>query len=54
MTATSTSPFGCNDNGEIVGSFTDTNGNVHGFLFVEVGLARTGNSRGISGLREDT
>jgi probable HAF family extracellular repeat protein len=31
--ATSTSPFGCNDEGEIVGSFTDRNGNVHGFIF---------------------
>jgi len=34
MTATSTSPLGCNDEGEIVGSFTDPNGNVHGFIFV--------------------
>ena len=33
VTATSTSPFGCNDEGEIVGSFTDSNGNVHGFIF---------------------
>jgi hypothetical protein len=34
VTVTSTSPFGCNDEGEIVGSFTDGNGNVHGFIFV--------------------
>jgi len=34
MTATSTSPFGCNNRGEIVGSFTDSKGNVHGFLAV--------------------
>jgi probable HAF family extracellular repeat protein len=33
-TVTSTSPFGCNDEGEIVGSFTDKQGNVHGFIFV--------------------
>lgn len=32
-TATSTSPFGCNNEGEIVGSFTDSNGNIHGFIF---------------------
>jgi hypothetical protein len=32
-TATSTSPFGCNDEREIVGSFTDSNGNIHGFIF---------------------
>ena len=34
MAATSTSPFGCNDQGEIVGSFTDATGNVHGFIFL--------------------
>jgi hypothetical protein len=34
VTATSTSPFGCNDEGEIVGSFTDSTGNIHGFIFV--------------------
>lgn len=34
VTVTSTSPFGCNDEGEIVGSFTDGNGNIHGFIFV--------------------
>jgi hypothetical protein len=34
MTATSTSPLGCNDRGEIVGSFTDKAGNTHGFIFV--------------------
>jgi probable HAF family extracellular repeat protein len=33
VTVTSTSPFGCNNEGEIVGSFTDSNGNVHGFIF---------------------
>jgi hypothetical protein len=33
VAATSTSPFGCNDQGEIVGSFTDKAGNVHGFIF---------------------
>jgi len=32
-TATSTSPFGCNNLGEIVGSFTDAAGAVHGFIF---------------------
>ena len=32
VTATSTTPFGCNNNGEIVGTFTDSSG-VHGFLF---------------------
>jgi probable HAF family extracellular repeat protein len=32
-TATSTSAFGCNNEGEIVGSFTDSNGNIHGFIF---------------------
>jgi len=31
---TSTSAFGCNDEGEIVGSFTDGAGNVHGFIFL--------------------
>lgn len=25
--------FDCNDKGEVVGSFTDSNGNVHGFIF---------------------
>jgi probable HAF family extracellular repeat protein len=34
-TATSTSPFGCNDEGDIVGSFTDSNGNIHGFIFAQ-------------------
>jgi hypothetical protein len=29
---TSLSPFGCNDNGEVVGSYT-SNGTVHGFVF---------------------
>jgi probable HAF family extracellular repeat protein len=29
----SLSPFGCNDNGEVVGSFTANNGSVHGFVF---------------------
>ena len=38
MTATSTSPFGCNNRGWVVGSFTDGAGNVHGFVF-------TGNGR---------
>jgi probable HAF family extracellular repeat protein len=33
VTAASTSPFGCNNNGDVVGSFTDANGNVHGFIF---------------------
>jgi len=33
VAATSTSPFGCNDQGEIVGSFIDNAGNVHGFIF---------------------
>jgi hypothetical protein len=33
VAATSTSPFGCNDQGEIVGSFTDKDGYVHGFIF---------------------
>jgi hypothetical protein len=33
MTAKSTSPFGCNNEGEIVGSFTDSSGAVHGFIF---------------------
>jgi probable HAF family extracellular repeat protein len=35
MTATSTSPFGCNDYGDIVGSFTDSKGNIHGFVFAD-------------------
>ena len=34
MKVTSTSAFGCNDEGEIVGSFTDGAGNVHGFIFL--------------------
>jgi len=29
----SLSPFGCNDNGEVVGSFTANDGTVHGFVF---------------------
>ena len=33
VAVTSASPFGCNDRGEIVGSFTDSSGDVHGFLF---------------------
>ena len=33
MTAASTTPFGCNDEGEIVGSFIDVGGAVHGFIF---------------------
>lgn len=33
LSATSTSPFGCNNKGQVVGSFTDANGNVHGFIF---------------------
>lgn len=33
VTAASTSPFGCNDRGQVVGSFTDANGDVHGFIF---------------------
>jgi hypothetical protein len=33
VTATSTSPFGCNDLNEIVGSFTDATGAVHGFVW---------------------
>jgi hypothetical protein len=32
VTATSTTPFGCNNNGEIVGTFTDGSGQ-HGFVF---------------------
>jgi probable HAF family extracellular repeat protein len=35
VTVTSTSPFGCNNEGEIVGSFTDSNGNIHGFIFAD-------------------
>jgi hypothetical protein len=35
VTVTSTLPFGCNDEGEIVGSFTDSNGNVYGFILVD-------------------
>jgi probable HAF family extracellular repeat protein len=33
VTATSVSPFGCNDQGRVVGSFTDNQGNTHGFIF---------------------
>ena len=33
VTAKSTSAFGCNDKGEVVGSFIDSMGNVHGFVF---------------------
>ena len=29
----SLSPFGCNDNGEVVGSYTANDGTVHGFVF---------------------
>jgi probable HAF family extracellular repeat protein len=32
-TATSTSPFGCNNEGKVVGSFTDSKGAVHGFIY---------------------
>ena len=32
VTAKSTSPFGCNNAGEIVGAFTDGKGSVHGFI----------------------
>ena len=32
VAVTSVSAFGCNDRGEIVGSFTDSTGDVHGFL----------------------
>lgn len=35
VTAPSTSPFGCNNRGEIVGSFTDSSGKVHGFIFAD-------------------
>lgn len=35
VTVTSTSPFGCSNQGEIVGSFTDVHGNVHGFVFAD-------------------
>jgi hypothetical protein len=35
VTVTSTSPFGCNDRGEIVGAFTDSNGNIHGFILFD-------------------
>jgi len=31
--AMSTSPFGCNNEGKIVGSFTDSKGAVHGFIY---------------------
>jgi hypothetical protein len=33
VTAVSTSPFGCNGRGEVVGSFIDSQGNNHGFIF---------------------
>jgi probable HAF family extracellular repeat protein len=33
VTAISTSPFGCNDKGAVVGSYTASNGNTHGFIF---------------------
>ena len=33
MIVTSTSPFGCNDPGGVVGSFIDNKGNTHGFIF---------------------
>jgi probable HAF family extracellular repeat protein len=31
--AMSTQAFGCNDNGDIVGQFTDANGELHGFIY---------------------
>jgi hypothetical protein len=34
VAAVSTSPFGCNGDGEIVGSFINKVGTVHGFIFV--------------------
>jgi hypothetical protein len=36
----SSSPFGCNDDGEIVGSLTNKAGNVHGFIFAAGRLFR--------------
>jgi probable HAF family extracellular repeat protein len=33
VAAVSTSPFGCNNNGEVVGSFVDSGGNTHGFVY---------------------
>lgn len=33
VTAKSTQAFGCNDKGEVVGSFVDNKGNTHGFVF---------------------
>jgi probable HAF family extracellular repeat protein len=33
VNATSTQAFGCNNNGAIVGQFTDGSGNLHGFLY---------------------
>jgi probable HAF family extracellular repeat protein len=33
VTAASTSPFGCSNDGRIVGSFTDSQGAVHGFIY---------------------
>jgi probable HAF family extracellular repeat protein len=33
MKASSTQAFGCNDNGEIVGQFADSTGNLHGFVY---------------------
>jgi hypothetical protein len=40
VTATSTSPFGCNNAGEIVGAFTDSKGSVHGFIFDHGGFVQ--------------
>ncbi len=31
--AASTQAFGCNDNGDVVGQFADTSGNLHGFIY---------------------
>jgi hypothetical protein len=33
VTAKSTSPLGCNEKSQVVGSFIDTKGNTHGFIF---------------------
>ena len=35
VTVASTSPFGCNNENQIVGSFTDATGGVHGFIFTD-------------------
>jgi hypothetical protein len=35
VTVTSTEPFGCNNENQIVGSFTDAAGGVHGFIFTD-------------------